>query len=409
MMKFAKQDEGAIIIMVAVMLAILIGFAALAIDVGLWYQSERQLQLAADAGATGGASALGSKGQAVLVGEATYDINLNGCTTSNNCKIVAINNPPATGPNTGNNSAVEVILSRPAELYLSKVFLNIGPTLHARAVAGQEVLNNCLTSLSNSGTGINIAGGGTFNASSCSVFSNSSDQKAINVVGNSILNAEYVKIVGNYITSGGGVINSTMGIATGSSATADPYPSLTVPNVGSCLKTNYKQSGGTATLSPGLYCGGIKTEGSAKLTLNPGIYVLQGDLDISAQSTFQGTGVTLIITKNTSGPKYGEVTFNAGAIINLSATTSSGSAYKGILFYGDRLAPATNSNKINGGAGQKIAGIVYFPSSSVTYGGQATVSGDPCVRFIAWNLSLAGGTNLGPGCPATGGPIKLLE
>src|SRR3990167_3318517 len=126
-MKIFRNDKGNVIILAGLLFIACIGFAALAIDVGIWYAEKRKLQLAADAGAMGGVIALNSKGQITVVPEATYDINLNGCAGSNNCTIVAINNPPATGPNTGNDKAVEVILSRPANLFLSGLFLQTQP------------------------------------------------------------------------------------------------------------------------------------------------------------------------------------------------------------------------------------------------------------------------------------------
>jgi len=406
-MRFFKQDKGSIAIIVGLLFVACIGFAALSIDVGIWYQSQRKLQLGADAGAIGGAIALSSKGPSTVIPEATYDINLNGCSAGNNCTIV-INNPPTSGPNTGNEKSVEVKLSRPADLYLAGLFLSTGPILHARAVAGQKDSKNCLTALGTSGIVVNVKGGGVLDANNCGVYSNSSASNSINVVGGGVINAEFVKTVGDVNTAGGGVINSETGITTGASPTTDPFTSLTVPTTSGCTETNYQLNSATATITPGTYCEGIKLVSSANLIMSPGTYVIKGSFDASGQSTITGNGVTIILTSDSSG-KYGTINFNAGLNATLSAPTTIGDPFQGVLFYGDRAAPSNLDHKLVGGSGQLLSGVAYFPTTNLEYGGQTTQIGNPCFRIIALTVTLVGGAGLGTGCPVNGGPIVLFE
>jgi hypothetical protein len=51
---FMKNEDGAVLVLVALMMTVLMGFAALAIDVGFMYNQRRSLQNAADAGALAG-------------------------------------------------------------------------------------------------------------------------------------------------------------------------------------------------------------------------------------------------------------------------------------------------------------------------------------------------------------------
>lgn len=51
---FMKNEDGAVVVLVALMMTVLMGFAALAIDVGYMYNQRRSLQNAADAGALAG-------------------------------------------------------------------------------------------------------------------------------------------------------------------------------------------------------------------------------------------------------------------------------------------------------------------------------------------------------------------
>lgn len=52
--RLAKDDSGAVAIIVAVLLMVFLGFAVLAVDLGHWYNVRRQLQTAADAAAMAG-------------------------------------------------------------------------------------------------------------------------------------------------------------------------------------------------------------------------------------------------------------------------------------------------------------------------------------------------------------------
>jgi Flp pilus assembly protein TadG len=393
------KEEGAVAILAGLVMVVLIGFAALAIDASFWYSQKRQLQFAADAGAAGGAIALKTTGKSTINTYATNDINLNNCTSSNNCTIVAINNPPTSGPATGNTNAVEVILSKPASTFLSHLFLTT-PTLHVRAVAGNPPANNCIISLNTTGVGINVKGGGNVVSSNCGIASNSSASDSINVVGGGSISTNTVTTVGQTSTSGGGSINATSGITTGASPASDPYSNLQMPTFSGCTQNNYQLTGATATISPGVYCGGIKTTSSSTLTMNPGTYFIdQGNFDISAQTTLTGTGVTIIMTSST-GSGYGSVTINGGATVNMSAPTTGSMA--GILFFGDRNSSG-NNEKLDGGSGQTLSGAVYFPTNNVDYSGQAGTTGNPCLQFIASTITFTGGAALGNGCQSTAG------
>ena len=68
----ARDESGAVLVIVAVSLVALLGFAALAIDVGSFYQAQRQAQSAADAGALAGADDIIASPTAVLGDATTY-------------------------------------------------------------------------------------------------------------------------------------------------------------------------------------------------------------------------------------------------------------------------------------------------------------------------------------------------
>lgn len=394
---FFVETHGAVAIIVGLVFVVLVGFAALAIDVGTWYSEKRQLQFAADAGAFGGAIALSTTGQSTINSYATNDIQLNGCTGGSGCTIVAINNPPASGPTAGNPQNVEVILSKQVDMFLGGFFLSKAPTVQVRAVAGNTQPGSCLVALGPTGIDINVKGGANVVSLQCGAYANSSANNAVNVVGNAVINTKQVSAVGNVSTSGGGTITATNGILTGVSPIADPYGGLSIPPFSGCAQSNFSLHG-TQTIGPGVYCGGISLTGQANLTMTPGTYFLdQGGFTMAGQSSVSGTGVTIILTSST-GSNIGSVSITGGGTISLSAPTSGNLA--GILFFGDARSPG-QTEKFAGGSGMTVSGAMYFPSDNIDFHGNSSQSGNPCFQMVAQTMTFTGGASLGNGCPAS--------
>src|SRR5262249_38158173 len=140
--------------------------------------------------------------------------------------------------------------------------------------------------------------------------------------------ARSVNVVGDI--SGKSAITASGGIWTGVAAAADPYAGITNP---SATGTTYNTccDDGT-TYSPGIYKGGMKLTGHANVTLSPGTYYLQGNLDLSGNSTLTGTGVTLVFTSS-NGSTYAGATISGGANVSLTAPTSG--TFSGIAMFGD--------------------------------------------------------------------------
>ncbi len=219
-------------------------------------------------------------------------------------------------------------------------------------------------------------------------------------------------MVGNYDQSGSGSITTLEPLITGAPYAPDPYASLSIPSYTSqtCIQNNYSTAG-TQTLTPGRYCNGIDLKSKAKVTLNPGTYIIdRGGLSVSAQSTLIGNGVTIIFTSSTN-TNYGTANFGAGATVTLSAPTSG--IFEGILFFSDRRA-TTLQTKIAGGASMNLTGLLYFPSSSLEYVGGSGSSSAGCLKFIARTLKFSGNsTFVGNNCSTSSikvaSAIKLVE
>jgi Flp pilus assembly protein TadG len=121
--------------MFAILLPALLSVSGLVIDVGTLLREYGRLELVADAAATAAARDL-LDGK--TVSEATTTANNSVAANSGGTSTdVTINIPPASGPHTGDNNYVEVLLSRTLDTYLID-FGAAHSTVTARAVAGHE-------------------------------------------------------------------------------------------------------------------------------------------------------------------------------------------------------------------------------------------------------------------------------
>ncbi|MDY6845821.1 MAG: pilus assembly protein TadG-related protein [Chloroflexota bacterium] len=122
---FKKLEDGQVLVLVALMLFGLIGFAALLTDGAMMQLSKRELQAAADAAALAGAS--------YLPGDPTKaETTARGYVTGNGFEetnIKEINTPYE------NDKKIEVVLEQPAMFTFGRIFNPSDSTISARAVA----------------------------------------------------------------------------------------------------------------------------------------------------------------------------------------------------------------------------------------------------------------------------------
>jgi Flp pilus assembly protein TadG len=275
-------------------------------------------------------------------------------------------------------------------------FSSVDISARAVAVSVGDGLG-CVLALNKTASGaITAQGSTTINLNGCSIFDNSNSATAMTVGGSAKVSALSVGVVGG-ITGGAG-ITTTQGIATGILLNDDPYAKVSVPFFSGCDKHNFS-SHVTETINPGVYCGGMKLNAGAVVTLNPGIYFLdQGDLSVSASATLKGTGVTLIFTSSTM-TNWATATISGGATINLTPPSTGPTA--GLVMFGDRNIPVGTSFKFNGGASQYLGGAIYFPTGAVTYAGGAGTN-TSCTQIIGDTVIFTGNSDLAINCSGYG-------
>lgn len=393
------QDEGGnYLTITSVLMPVLIGFAGVGTDIGLWLYSHQTMQSAADSGAVSAATAYTVSNANNLTTQASAVTSYYGFVNGVHGVTITANRPPTSGSHAGSSNAVEVIIQQPQQRFLSVLWGSGQVNVTARSVALATGGLACVLALDGTVSGAVTAQGSTTIAlNGCSLFSNSNSSSSISAGGSAALSAYSIGAVGG--VSGTQAMTTTMGITTGDGALPDPYAGVTTPYYSGCDQHNYTAKN-TVTLNPGVYCGGIGLNASANVTLNPGIYYLDsGSLSVNGGATLTGDGVTLIFTSS-NGNNYATATINGGATVNLTAPTTGPMA--GIVLYGDRAEPLGTSYKLNGGSTQVFNGAVYLPKGATQYAGGTNSSGPACTQLISDTITFTGNSNFAIDCGSRG-------
>jgi hypothetical protein len=394
---------------------VLCGFLGLSLDASLLYFHKRRMQTAADAGAYAGALEKLRGSSTGVTSSAKNDTSLNGFTDGTNGVVVAVNSPPTSGAKAGDANFVEVIISQPQSTWFMRALNVTTASVAARAVAGiGNTGNGCVYALnrdsSNSNNGFS-ANGTTDSTFSCGVFSNSNFRS----VGGACVVTPTVSYVGTYDNHNAEGSCGPEGITQGVPI-VDPLKSrYSIPGYSGCDQNNFKiTSGTTVHISPGVYCGGISIGGTvANVIFDPGTYVLVGGgMDVNGSVSVTGADVTFFNTyPGTQTNKYSGVGINGSGTVTLTAPTSG--QYAGLLFYQDpRVAwSASNGSVIAGGANSVYNGIIYFPSTDLTYSGNSSSVADSSgyTVLIGYNVRINGSARVNSDFSALGGKNPLQD
>jgi Flp pilus assembly protein TadG len=399
--RFDGKEDGQMLVFTAISLTMLMGFMALAIDVGLLFRARRQAQTAADAAAIAAALQL----EYVGTGAATAAQNAAGSNgIPNPSTNVTVNvYPNITSPYHSNVGYVQAVVQNPNTTYFLSAFKALRTTLtvSASAIAGTTPGPACIYVLDNTSKDTDVLySQGTVTATNCGIQVNSPNAKATCDHGSGNINGPYLHIVGGQDTSGGCKANLNTPVTTGLASTGDPL-NLPFPNSSTskdCPSSN-TFSGGTLTNASQLPPAKAASDGVASdaitcfsgnvtlsnVTLGPGVYVFKSGVNISGNVTVNGG--TLDIDGGSFSNQNGNLSITAPA--NRSAT------YNGIAI----MQPTTNTTsqcqdsslKMKpclqtqfGSSNQALDGLIYAPGATVYLqdeGGGVTAAG-----IVAWNI-----------------------
>lgn len=397
---FIANDKGATAAVFALMLPVLIGAAAIAIDVGVWSVKSRQAQGVADQAAFSAAvaSSIGANGttEARAIAAGLGFANGVGGVTVN------VSNPPTSGTYSGNTNYWQVTVQQPQSLGLAGYFTATSPNVVARAVAGIGGTSSCIIALSpNAANAVRLVNNAQMANSQCGVHSNSSSTSAIRCDNNCVL-AGSLYAVGKVSWGNAkptGTINESQ------PAFTDPYAGVSAtPPTGMTCKPQVTNGG---NYTPGRFCTGFNlTNSSANKTINlaPGVYYIEQRFNLTNNFTFNGTGVTLVFSVPTSS----NFAIGNGNTFNLTAPTSgtfSGLAIMSVV----STYPFVfgNNNNIN------IQGAFYIPNQQLVMNNN--LNSNLCTQLVARTVELANNGTMKSSCPGSGikgiggGTIKLVE
>ncbi|MGZ3408767.1 MAG: pilus assembly protein [Xanthobacteraceae bacterium] len=164
-------------------------------------------------------------------------------------------------------------------------------------------------------------------APGCLVYSNSKSPKGISAMSNSILKAGFICSAGGKAANSN--INFTPQPATDCPVMPDPLASRVPPADGPCKYLAKIVAGGSETLQPGVYCGGLIITLGANVKMAPGVYTIKdGPFLVNGNSSLTGEYVGIYLKGLDSNLKFDPDT-------TISLTAPKDGPMAGLLMFDD--------------------------------------------------------------------------
>ncbi len=383
---FAGNNSGNIAITSAFSLMMLMTAGAVSIDYSVMYNQSSRLQEAADH------AALSAVKEAALEGwkgrSAGQVASLMISTKLANTRYATLPYKEAVTVNANANSVTVEIKQKTAGYFLDSL-PNRSPYVTASATARATGRTSvCIIALHPSDSNaLSIVGKSSLTANGCAAYSNSLSSAGMAVLKGAVMDTTLNCTAGGYKGSAGAYRPEPV---TDCPVVDDPLADRAQPPVGPCVAKNLVLKGGTHTLQPGTYCGGISTKGNVNVKLQPGVYVIKdGMLNISGNSTFAGENVGFFFTGE-------EATFTFNTATTLSLTAPRSGDLAGILFFEDRDEDDDERDFIiKSKDAQRMVGTIYLKrgrlavSKESKYGQRSEWS-----AIIANRIDIANGPDL---------------
>ncbi|MEE8307089.1 MAG: TadG family pilus assembly protein, partial [Gammaproteobacteria bacterium] len=282
---FLQDQRGSIFGIMGIGLVMAFGFAALAVDMSYMYVLKGRLQTTADFAVLAAVTQLPDEDAARTMALEYTAKNMaaaNHGTVLANADVVTGNWDADTRTFTPAGDPINAVraVTRRSQangnatgMFFARILgfdeVDMQTTAIARAGGSPSY---CILALESSEQKAVDTGNGTITANDCDVQVNSNNpQQAI--AGN-----PQGDLIANYICVNGAVSSGptlSPDPETGCDVVPDPLASLSGPTDLDCDYNNVSLNGGTHTLLPGVYCGGIDTSGGAILNFEAGDYVMK--------------------------------------------------------------------------------------------------------------------------------------
>ncbi len=412
---FARDQDGGVLIYTAFSGAVMLGMLGLAVDVGYWYQSKRDMQSAADAAAMAAVLELARGATpAEIKTRARETAALNGYSGTD----VSIYNPPLSGIYAGNPNFIEAVVSQDQPGFVSGIIYSGDMLVMARAVGTLAGGPACVIALNPTDDAVLTAEGNAAVDLNCGAHANSTSDTGLSETGGK----SYINSTGNIQTAASSYEGSDFDPdpITDMPPMEDPFTYLVPPTAGPCLEpagaSKLYPSSFTGTIPAGNYCGGIEIQG-ADVDFEAGVYTMgEVGLHITGNVTVTGDDVTFYFPDTVFGlpsklypdplAPLNIALYIAGTSTTVLSAPTSG-FYQGVLFYQDPASDPTLIWELTGGGDMSLGGTLYAPSADIYFSGnQAAAASDIWTAVIGDEVHFVGATGLA-GAGFTGGNLPL--
>lgn len=396
-----KSNRASVAVQTALVLVALIGMVALGTEMVFLLYKHRQMQSAADAAATGAVTAMLAGAPSDFRTEALAIAANAGFTDGADGVTVAINNPPAIGPYTDDDGAVEVIVSQPQTLGLVNLFRSGIFNVGARSVAKADIAASyCVLALDSSASAaLEVRNNASVVNPNCGVAVNSASATALKLDNNAGIYGA-IRVHGGTTLANGAYVNSKT-LQTYAAVTSDPYAARTIQTPPACTsQSGTVGNSATKNYTPGHFCNGWSFGNSAIINLAAGAYYIDTKLQLGNNNVITGTGgVTLIINGN-----YG-INISNGAHLTLTAPASG--PYSGIAVMGGRTATRTVSQVFSNNASINVFGAIYFPNQIIDFQNNGATGVGRCTEVIGRIVYISNNVALDNQC--SGGVLPIAS
>lgn len=407
---YRKHEKGQIVVLLALAIVGLLGFTALAIDVGMVFSDRRYAQNAADASALAGAQA--SSKMIETIGMKNYEWN---CSTLNanisasysagiaragtNDFVIAQDADLGTP---GHDHGIKITCNQAGKYLDVFVMLSrVTSTSFAQLFYGGQ-MRNTVSSITRVWPGVPAGNGSNLVSLSkdCGnniggiLFSGNTEVSIRGTWSNSCIEA---KSNTDVTVSPGSVDYHAGSYAVGFTNPVPvphteyhPMTDATLPSPGAkCASASIDPyndlKNAQGTIDPGNY---RDWDFKGDVVLNPGLYCVSGTVSMNSNVGLTGNGITIFYTGTSftiNGKQNGTL-----AAPNSPSNPPVNNAVEDLLIYTPKGTAA--DIKINGTSGSYIGGTIYAPSSLVFIAGNATAA-DPMTMtssIIGYDIDLTG-------------------
>lgn len=352
-------DEAAsVIINFALMLPVLLSLTGFGLDYAAITLQEQRLQSATDAAALAGAKELSIPGPTEMVlGRVNAMV-----TSSFDAYLASARGADPISAQAALESdgrSVRVVASQAAKSYFGQMFgLHVDRLTVTATASVIGTMNLCVLGLERSGSDVvSLGTNASLVGKGCAVYANSTSSSALAVRSNAKITADLICTAGG-LSGGSGSFDPQP--VTDCPQLPDPLADRQPPSIPGCTNQDLMITSQTVTLSPGVYCGGIIIRSNAKVTLQPGTYVIKdGPLEVHDNSSLSGEYVGFHLAGAAT-----RIVFTQSSRIDLGAPKAGPMA--GMLFFEDRTNPTSSEHTVTSVNARRLLGTIYLPQSTFT-------------------------------------------